>query len=64
MTMIKRCDGCGSEIRDRDDCVTVVRDSLYGGGMIHDPVLPDQDKPLHWCHGCATKAITATKGKP
>lgn len=56
MTMIKRCDGCQTEIPPADEAVCVQRDT---DGVLYTYLLPSDDRPLHWCRGCAIFAIAA-----
>lgn len=56
MTMIKRCDGCYTEIAPRDEAVRVERDT---DSIVQTFDLPGDDQPLNWCRGCALFAITA-----
>lgn len=56
--MIKRCDGCHTEITHLDDHITVERQQpvrVWGD----DDGLPSKDQPLHWCPDCALFAIKA-----
>ncbi|MFI7468181.1 hypothetical protein [Nonomuraea sp. NPDC049646] len=56
MTMIKRCDGCQTEITPLDEAVRLQRDT---DGILYTHQLPGDDHPLHWCRDCALFAITA-----
>ena len=54
--MIKRCDGCHTEITPSDEAVRVERDT---DGIMQTFELPHDDRPLHWCRNCALTAIKA-----
>jgi hypothetical protein len=58
--MIKRCDGCNTEIRPQDEAVRVERDT---DGILYTGLLPGDDQPLHWCRDCALIAIAALKAR-